>query len=182
MVASNGYILVRVGKNHPLADVRGYAYEHRVVAEEKIGRSLLDNEHVHHVDENKQNNSPENLEVLTTQEHRFQHRKTSGKRAPGEENPMVACACGCEQTFTRYDGINRPRKFLPGHNPQEGTTKKFLLSALANGPKRKKDLAAESGIKPKSISTCLNKMKIAGLVENPKHGLWRLSVQQFPAL
>lgn len=31
-VASNGYMLVRVGVDHPLADVRGYAYEHRIGA------------------------------------------------------------------------------------------------------------------------------------------------------
>lgn len=53
-VASNGYVLVRVGVEHHLADVRGYAYEHRLVAEEKIGRRLRDDEHVHHVDGDKQ--------------------------------------------------------------------------------------------------------------------------------
>lgn len=37
-IASNGYVLVRVGKKHHLADVRGYAYEHRIVAEQKLGR------------------------------------------------------------------------------------------------------------------------------------------------
>jgi hypothetical protein len=31
-VTSRGYVLVWVGKDHPLADVRGYAYEHRLVA------------------------------------------------------------------------------------------------------------------------------------------------------
>lgn len=39
-VASNGYVLIRVGVEHHLADVRGYAYEHRVVAEQKIKRAL----------------------------------------------------------------------------------------------------------------------------------------------
>lgn len=31
MVASTGYVKVRVGKSHPLADANGYAYEHAVV-------------------------------------------------------------------------------------------------------------------------------------------------------
>lgn len=39
-VASNGYVLVRVGTDHHLADVRGYVYEHRLIAEQKIGRHL----------------------------------------------------------------------------------------------------------------------------------------------
>ena len=38
-VASNGYVLIRVGMDHHLADVRGYAYEHRLVAEKKIRRT-----------------------------------------------------------------------------------------------------------------------------------------------
>lgn len=41
-IASNGYVLIRVGTGHHLADVRGYAYEHRVVAENSLGRRLVD--------------------------------------------------------------------------------------------------------------------------------------------
>lgn len=39
-------------------------HEHRVVAEEKIGRKLLPTEIVHHIDGNIKNNSNENLQVL----------------------------------------------------------------------------------------------------------------------
>lgn len=31
IIASNGYVKLRVGRSHPLADSRGYAYEHLVV-------------------------------------------------------------------------------------------------------------------------------------------------------
>jgi hypothetical protein len=118
-VASNGYVLVRVGVGHPLADVRGYAYEHRLVAEAKLGRALLPSEQVHHVDGNKQNNDPGNLVVVTQTEHRAEHRRQErGLRRPGEENPMVACACGCGAMFVRYDAMNRPRRFVTGHNRQ----------------------------------------------------------------
>ena len=49
-------------------------HEHRVVAEQKIGRPLLKGEIVHHIDGNIHNNSPENLEVLTQSEHIALHR------------------------------------------------------------------------------------------------------------
>lgn len=75
VVASNGYVLIRVGKSHHLADVRGYAYEHRLVAEETLGRRLRDDEQVHHKDENKQNNAPDNLEVVLHSEHGTRHRR-----------------------------------------------------------------------------------------------------------
>ena len=72
LVASNGYVLIRVGVNHPLADVRGYAYEHRIVAQEKLGRPLLKGEIIHHIDRNKQNNHPDNLLVLQSQKQHIQ--------------------------------------------------------------------------------------------------------------
>lgn len=44
---------------------------HRTIAEQKIGRPLRQGEIVHHIDGNKRNNSPENLEVLENQREHF---------------------------------------------------------------------------------------------------------------
>jgi len=46
---------------------RGGRHEHRVVAEEVLGRALRPGEVVHHLDENRRNNEPGNLIVLATQ-------------------------------------------------------------------------------------------------------------------
>lgn len=120
-VASNGYVLIRVGVGHHLADVRGYAYEHRIVAEEKIGRQLLPGEQVHHINHNIQDNRPENLEVTASIAHHqvLHRRKGMTLRMPDEDNPLIECACGCGQTFSRYDSEGRPRKFISGHNTAE---------------------------------------------------------------
>jgi hypothetical protein len=118
-VASNGYVLIRVGKEHHLADVRGYAYEHRLVAEATLGRRLRPGEIPHHVNGVKTDNRPENLEVVESiAAHRVHHRKPCGKRArlPGEPNPTIACECGCGLTFSKYDSSGRPRRFVTGHN------------------------------------------------------------------
>lgn len=117
-ITAHGYVLLRVGKEHHLADVRGYAYEHRVVAEAMIGRRLSDDEMVHHRDGNKANNDPSNLKVVIgNAEHHVHHRK-SGKalRLPGEPNPLVTCGCGCDTDFPMYDNAGRPRRFVSGHN------------------------------------------------------------------
>jgi hypothetical protein len=59
-----GYILIHC-KGHPNARKHThYVFEHRLVMEESIGRYLLPNEVVHHLDGNKQNNAIENLQLF----------------------------------------------------------------------------------------------------------------------
>lgn len=44
-------------------------HQHRVVMERKLGRKLRKGEIVHHVDHNKKNNHPDNLQVMSQAEH-----------------------------------------------------------------------------------------------------------------
>ncbi len=64
----NGYIGI-YKPDHPTSyksdgDWNGWIYEHRYIAEQTLGRPLRDDEVVHHLDCNKDNNAPENLIVL----------------------------------------------------------------------------------------------------------------------
>jgi hypothetical protein len=117
-ITEHGYVLIYIGKNKHLADTRGYAYEHRLVAEYKLGRELMNWEKVHHINGNRQDNRPENLQVVgSNAEHYLLHRKAgSNRRKPREDNPIIKCACGCGKTFYKYDDQGRPRKFITGHN------------------------------------------------------------------
>ena len=59
---------------HPNAIKKGrYIAEHRYVLEQKIGRLLTKNEIAHHKNENKKDNRPDNLELLTISEHNRKH-------------------------------------------------------------------------------------------------------------
>ena len=53
--------------------------EHVLIAEEKIGRKLKENEVVHHMDGDKRNNNPENLAVVTRSEHAKIHANVLDK-------------------------------------------------------------------------------------------------------
>lgn len=52
---------------------RGGRHEHRVVAEQKLGRPLLPGEVVHHIDGDKLNNAPANIEVFPSQAEHARH-------------------------------------------------------------------------------------------------------------
>lgn len=175
-VASNGYVLIRVGVGHPLADVRGYAYEHRLVASEKLGRRVLPSEHVHHIDGDKTNNTENNLEVLSQAEHRCEHREADrGLRLPGEDNPLIECACGCGERFARFDESNRPRSFIPGHNSSPSPTIDAVIAGLASGPLHRRVLAERIGIPLRATVTCLSKLHRRGVVANQGRGRWGLA-------
>jgi len=61
-----GYVLI-LCPDHPYCISGGYVLEHKLVVEKKIGRYLTKEEVVHHRDEDKTNNSIENLRVFKTQ-------------------------------------------------------------------------------------------------------------------
>ena len=64
---------------HPKASSTGYIRQHVLIAEAKIGRFLKEDEVVHHIDRDKTNNSPDNLLVLTKQEHAHLHSEDTHK-------------------------------------------------------------------------------------------------------
>lgn len=68
----HGYVLI-YAPDHPNAD-GNYVREHRLVMEQVLGRRLLRNEHVHHRNHRKDDNRPENLQLMTRGEHSRHHR------------------------------------------------------------------------------------------------------------
>lgn len=174
-VASNGYVLIRVGTTHHLADVRGYAYEHRIEAEKKIGRRLLAGEEVHHINGNKQDNRHENLDVMADHKHHaVRHRQRRDLRLPGESNPIISCACGCNQAFAKYDDTGRPRQYVLGHNPIPAPSRLKVAAALASGPRHRSDIANELGTDERTLAVCLSRMKKIGILKQEGRGVWAL--------
>jgi hypothetical protein len=176
-IASNGYVLIRVGKDHHLADVRGYAYEHRLVAEQALGRRLHPGEIVHHVNGDKSDNRPENLEIVgSAAHHRYYHRspqELQRKRHPDEANLLIQCACGCGAEFPKYDDSNRPRLYVTGHNPGPRPLQDAILAALGAGPLHREQIAQRCGCPLRVVATALSRLRHTGEAAPIGKGFWK---------
>lgn len=78
-----GYVYM-LAKGHPRATGNGYVFEHIIQMEKHIGRYLEDGEVVHHLNEIKDDNRIENLQLMTRSDHLSHHHK--GIKNPGKGN------------------------------------------------------------------------------------------------
>jgi HNH endonuclease len=82
-LSSHGYVKIRVGRGHPLADSKGYAYEHLVVWLAAGRPKPKASELLHHRNENKQDNRLQNLRLVTRSWHSKHHVQLQARRADG---------------------------------------------------------------------------------------------------
>ena len=89
---------------HPLQNHWGWVAQHRLVAEDKIGRPLRQGknpnfaEHAHHKDDCRTNNHPDNIEVLTKSQHHTLHSRSYSTTYKGAKIPEETVREALEKT------------------------------------------------------------------------------------
>lgn len=83
LVSRHGYVKIRVGRGHPLADPKGYAYEHLVVWCSAGRAKPGPGETLHHRNGDKSDNRLGNLELITRSAHGAMHSAQRRRDASG---------------------------------------------------------------------------------------------------
>jgi len=88
-----GYVFV-LNPKRSLEGQPRYLQEHRVIMERLLGRKLKYNECVHHVNEIRDDNSIENLKVMTLGNHTALHHKMNRHKHGWTRNYDSCTECG----------------------------------------------------------------------------------------
>lgn len=100
-----GYI-AQYAPEHPNNN-GGYVLQHRLVMESVLGRLLTKDECIHHVNGNKTDNRPENLQVVTPSEHgrhHFDDTITKWVKSNPKHASQIRSAAGRKGAARRWHG------------------------------------------------------------------------------
>jgi hypothetical protein len=123
-VVRNGYVYLRAPHRRA---VRGYVKRCYLVIEEALGRALAKGEEVHHINGQKDDDRPENLEVMTKSEHMRHHL---------QQRPVLRGERASSAKLTEADVVAIRRRYASGE--------------------RRADLAREFGVTHTNVTDIVN--------------------------
>lgn len=143
---------------HPLASKGGKVYLHRHLASIKLGRWVLPSEDVHHDNEDRADNRPENLIVTTRGAHAALHNR---RRGPVPKSPGACEACGglARRRFCSTTCYSQSRQMSPEESAE-------LERLVWSEPLTK--VAQRLGISDVAVAKRCRKLRI----KTPPQGHW----------
>lgn len=164
-MASNGYIRVK-SPGHPEADRYGWAYEHRVVAHDHLG-PIPAGWHVHHVNHDKADNRPENLEAVSPEAHSrehvtYDHAEVGALYEAGKTTLEIEAMLGVHAS--QVSRILKARGIKARRSPRTPVDDAELRKLYAETELRVPAMARRLGVGPGVVS---RRMRELGLAPRP---------------
>jgi deoxyhypusine synthase len=134
--------------------------EHRMIAEHAAGRPLVASDQVHHIDHCPWNNSPDNLQIMTPEEHSEHH----GLTAPREQRQRQGRKL--RELYSLPEVRERRRALVSGEmNPRfiEGLDESVIRTALGKHKGVLERVAEDLGVSVKAIK---NRMRMYSIPTN----------------
>jgi len=110
-----GYVYF-LDKEHPLSSKGGKVYYHRHVHSVKVNKWIDSSYHIHHIDENRQNNDPSNLQCISPQKHGRKHIRNGNKikkvriclqcKKRFISQREKCCSISCSSSYKQKGGIH----------------------------------------------------------------------------
>ena len=156
-------------------------YEHRLAAQRKLGRSLLQGEEVHHVDRNPLNNHPDNLLVFKSKaDHRRHHTLPDGGNLEQLADKSWVCyptvkeciVCGKPFAYTRHNKIYCSQECSAvDRRKVKHPSKEELAKMIWQKPTS--HIAEQYGVSGKAVEKWCKKYGL----EKPTRGYWSKKIE-----
>jgi hypothetical protein len=139
----DGYIEVYYPK-HPDAPKGGWMLEHRLVAEQKYGRRIGKGEHIHHIDGMKDNNNPDNLEILDPSTHAGISNKRGQQLRQAQRTELDLLRAEIQEYRALFGPIEEARQLRLIPSTPENVVRRYYAARAAGKAVTLKEVAAES--------------------------------------
>lgn len=159
---SKGSYVYAIVPTHPHATSTGYVLEHRIIAENHLGRLLRADEVVHHLNENKKDNRSKNLRVMSKSDHTRKHQIDHGGNIG-----LFRCQ-NCKQAFETCVSKYMSKKSY--YISCSDKCSRILRSKV------KRDIVSRDELRSKNLIKMLTIKKIAFEIKLPRHvatGNWQ---------
>lgn len=142
----NGRVVLYPLEDGKLKKKTRFVYEHRLVYELSSGEKLADGDVVHHINGDKTDNRPENLEKMNNSAHSKKHVLERARANNYRIGPFYCVDCGAEITHKakRCVSCSRKARTNPNRPTKEGLEK---MAAV----KSNTEIAAAFGVSEASV-------------------------------